>query len=142
MVLDRDRNAERGEKIERGVETAAGQRDMVPRQLRARNDARLVVRRPPHRLRRIKFGVLEGGQTDEAGDQRRGKITPRNIDLIGANQCVASGRGPSMAGGARLRDGGDEPWFFVFIDERHTHRQDFAGRARFLDSRSTRDPRH
>jgi hypothetical protein len=81
-IFRRNGYTERREKAADGVEAAARQRDMVAGQFRAGYDAGFVVSRTTHSLRRIVFGILECGETNEASDQWRREFASRNIDLV------------------------------------------------------------
>ncbi len=58
---------------------------MFCEQLRARDNSRLAKSGQPHRLRRVKFGVLKCRKPDQAIDDCRRKPTPVNVKLVAQN---------------------------------------------------------
>ena len=70
------------EHIQRLVETAAWQANMIGVEFGARDDARLAKRRHPHGLSAIELGILKRGDPDQFGDQRRRDLRSINVDSI------------------------------------------------------------
>ena len=55
-------------------------------QLGARDDARLAVRRHPHRLGTIELRILECGQADEKSNDHRRKGGAVDVDAVGQDE--------------------------------------------------------
>ena len=66
LVAYIDLDPEPGQEIDGVVETTPWQGDVLREEFSTGNDPRLAKGRKPHCLRRIKLGVLERGETDQA----------------------------------------------------------------------------
>ena len=68
------------------IQTSPWQADMMRIILCAADNARLVPDRQSHGLGLVKFGILEGSQTDQTVGQPLGQISFGNEDLVGQYQ--------------------------------------------------------
>ena len=72
FVSNRRANAEGLERLSHLVETASRKTDVMRVVLGAGDDARLVVRRQPHRLRLVELRILKRRQPEQAVPQTEG----------------------------------------------------------------------
>ena len=79
-------NAKLGEQLANVVEAAARQPDVMRVILGAGDDARLVVRRQPHRLRLVELGILKRRQAKQPVSKARMQAFLGDVDLIAENQ--------------------------------------------------------
>jgi hypothetical protein len=68
------------------VEASSRQADVMRVILGARDDARLVIRGQPHRLRPVEFGILKGRQAKEPISETRVESVLSDVDLTAENQ--------------------------------------------------------
>src|SRR6266481_3960499 len=95
-------------------------------QLCTRDDPRLIMGRSAHCLCGIEFRILERSEANEAGDQRRWQRVTRDVDLVRLYDGDRTWQLPADCWrrlSARRRG---KPWFFVFVDERNTHAENFS----------------
>jgi hypothetical protein len=82
FVANDHSDAKVAEHLPRVIEAAAWQPDVMREILRARNDARLVVRRKPHRLSFVELGVLKCGEPKQTVSKSRIQVLLGDVDLI------------------------------------------------------------
>ena len=99
LIPDLGLDAVHGEQIDRRVQTAPGQGDVLHEHLGARDDPRRPEGREPHRLGGIELRVLKRGEPGEAVDERRWKFASVDEDLIPQHDFDA---GRQRAGDQRL----------------------------------------
>jgi hypothetical protein len=75
-------NAKVGKHLANVIQTATRQPDVMREILCARDDARLVVRRQPHRLRFVELWILKGSQPKQAVSKARVQVLFGDVDLI------------------------------------------------------------
>src|SRR5262249_37724214 len=71
FVANGHSNAEVGERLANVIEAAARQSNVLRKILGARDDARLAVRRKPHRLCLVELGVLERSEPKQSVSKPR-----------------------------------------------------------------------
>jgi hypothetical protein len=82
FVANRRANTKIGEGFANIVEASARQPDVMRVVLCARDNARLVVRRKPHRLRIVELGILKRSQPEQPISKARMQSFLRDVDLI------------------------------------------------------------
>src|SRR5665213_312958 len=102
-------------------------------QLRARDDPRLVVGRSAHGLCGVKFGILECSKAKEARDQRRWQRVTREVDLVRLYDCDRTWQWLADCWWRLSPRRRSKPRFFISIDERNTHAENFSRCTCFLD---------
>jgi hypothetical protein len=106
---------------------------MMAGQLGARDNPRLVMSRSAHCLCGVKFGILECSKANKARDQRRWQRVAREVDLVRLYNSNRTGQWLANCWRRLSQRRWGKPWFFVFVDERNTHAQNFSRCTCFLD---------
>ncbi len=84
-------DAEVGQFLAHVVQTAARYADVLRVVLGTGNDARLVVRGQPHRLRFVELRILEGRDPEQTVPQPWIQAVLGNVDLIGVDEFQGVG---------------------------------------------------
>ena len=74
------------ERLANIIKAAARQADVMRKILGARDDARLVVGRQPHRLRFVELGILKRRQPKQAVSKSRRQAFLGDVDLIAEDE--------------------------------------------------------
>ena len=106
---------------------------MVAGQLRARDDPRLVVGRSAHGLCGVKFRILKCSKAKEARDQRRWQRVTREVDLVRLYDGDRSWQWLADCWQRLSPRRRSKPRFFVFVDDRNTHAENFSRCTCILD---------
>ena len=106
---------------------------MMARQLCARDDPRLVMGRSAHCLCGVKFGILKCSKANQARDQRRWQRVTREVDLVRLYDSDRTWQWFADCWRRLWPRRRGKPRFFVFVDERNTHADNFSRCTRFLD---------
>ena len=94
FVANDHADAKLGEHLANVIEAATWQPDVMREILGARNDARLVVRRKPHRLRFVELGILKSGKPKQSVSKSRVQVLLRDVDLIAKDEFQRRGQIP------------------------------------------------
>ena len=86
FVANDHADAELGEHLPNIIEASAWQPDVMREILGARDDARLVVRRKPHRLRFVELGILERSEPKQSVSKSRMQALLGDVDLIAKDE--------------------------------------------------------
>src|SRR5207249_10001826 len=86
FVANGHANTEVSERLANVIEAAARQPDVIGKILGATDDAWLVVRRQPHRLRLVELWVLERSQPKQPVSKPGMQPLLRDLDLIAKNE--------------------------------------------------------
>ena len=78
-------NAKIGECLANVIQAATGQPDVMREVLGAGDDAGLVIRRQPHRLRFVELGILKCCQSKQPVSKSRIQALLGDVDLIAKN---------------------------------------------------------
>src|SRR5450759_5268976 len=111
-------------------------------QLCARDDPGLVMGRSAHCLCGVKFGILECSKANEARDQRRWQRVTREVDLVRLYDGDRTWQWLTDCWRRLTPRRRGKPRFFVFVNERNTHAENFSGCTCFLDQMSHLRLRH
>ena len=86
FVANDHADAKLGEHLANVIEAAAWQPDVMREILGARDDARLVVRRKPHRLRFVELGILKRGEPKQSVSKSGMQTLLGDVDLIAKDE--------------------------------------------------------
>src|SRR5262245_26135469 len=86
LVANGHSNAEVDEHLADVIEAAPRQSDVMRKIFGARDDARLVVCRKPHRLRLVELGILECSEPKQSVSKPWMQVLLGNVDLIAKDE--------------------------------------------------------
>ena len=134
LVTNGRANAQLGQRLANIVEAPARQADVMRVVLRARDDARLVVRGQPHRLRLVELRILKCRHAKQPVSEAWMQSVLGDVNLIAENQFQ---RLRQFADNRRLfsvpRRRSRPRLFFSVVLRRQTHAEDATTALGLLD---------